>query len=117
MSKWNVAQGPEDLTDAELDCRVERHNFPRLRVGKPIPQAVERRILPDGWLEMVRECPDCGALLTTEERKGQVRYRRITYNPEKWNHLPRENKITKAEIRAERATRMYDDLVRGARRD
>lgn len=113
--KWETtAQGPEDLTDGQLGCRVERHDFARLRPGQPIPKTVDVRRSPDGWYEVSKPCKFCGAELYTEEYKGDVRVRRIIY-PDDWKRIPRSAGIRKHEIRSEYAGRLADDLARAAK--
>jgi hypothetical protein len=113
VNKWNLAQGPEDLTDTELGCRINRHPWPRLRPGKPIPKAVDVHRQPDGWFEVTYPCPECDAILVEETYKGDVRYRRTIY-PDGWNRIPRSAGIRKSEIRGEFYARLDDDLVRAA---
>lgn len=113
--KWETfAQGPEDLTDDELGCRVNRHPFPRLRPGKPVPSEVDVGRTSDGWYEVTYPCPHCDAYLIEETWKGDVRYRRIVYPPE-WHRIPRSAGIKKAEIRGEFYARLNADLERAVK--
>jgi len=52
-----------NVDDAILACRGQRHSFPKLIAGKPLPKGV-RVVGPyvDGVMELVNTCPDCGKI-------------------------------------------------------
>lgn len=92
-----------EISDEQLACRADRHDFPRLVPGKPPPPNFRARPQRDGSYLLTKTCNSCGkelwALTPGGVIDGTIEFR--ARYPRNWKVVPRDVGLRKKDCMTE----------------
>ena len=103
------------MSDEQLTCMAEGHDWPRLRLNRIVPKGFRSLPNADGTSLWIYTCGICG----TTRRRMTLRYGlhdpeasySYTY-PDTWIHYTLEDEISRARLKREVSKRMYEAIQR-----
>jgi hypothetical protein len=105
--------GLTDISDEQLTCMAEGHDWPKLRLNHPVPKNFRSYPNNDGTELWVYTCSIC----TTDRKRDTLKYgiyddlAVFSYNyPSWWIHFKADDEMTRARLKRELSKRLHDAL-------
>lgn len=105
--------GLTHISSEQLTCMAEGHDWPKLRLNRPVPKGFRSILNNDGTALWIYTCELC----TTTRSRDTLRYGiyddQATYSyvyPKWWVHFTADDEMSRARLKRELSKRVYEAI-------